>query len=115
MKLKTILTILTFSAIQVYASAVVSGDDYLIEENATTSYIYSDAYRPLMAGLKAYDRKVLDAYANEYGYSFDETLYVMLASQNNQITNAFSTQIPLNAQLLFGAGAGGGGLGGREC
>ena len=113
MKLKTILTILTFSAIQVYAGAVVSGDDYLIEENATTSYIYSDEYRPMIKGLKAYDKKVLEAYSKEYGYNFDETLYVGLASQNNQITNAFSTQIPLNAQLLYGAGAGGGGLGGQ--
>ena len=110
---KLILTLFALGAIQINAAAVVPGDAYLIEENATTSYIYSDEYRPMMAGLKTYDKKMLDALSKEYGYTFDETLYVMMASKNNQITNAFSTQIPFNAQLHYGAGAGGGGLGGQ--
>jgi hypothetical protein len=97
---------------QVYADAVVPGDDYLIDDNAITTYIYSKEYTPMIKGLKTYETKVLDALSKEYGYTFDETLYVMLASRNNQITNASSTQIPFNAQLHYGAGAGGGGLSG---
>ncbi len=112
MKLKQILLMLGTACVYGYAGAVVPSDDYSIEENSTTSYIYSDEYKPMIEGLKLYDQKVLESLQKEYGYAFDDTLYVMLASQNNQITNAFSTQIPFNAQLLYGAGAGGGVLGG---
>ncbi len=97
---------------QNFAAEVVSGDTYFIEDYNTTTYIYSKEYAPMMQGLQNYEAGVLDALGKEYGYRFDERLYVMLASKNNQITNAFSTQIPFNAQLHYGAGAGGGGLGG---
>ena len=107
---KKILFAIIASLSWLQASSVVPSDDYLVEGNESIAYIYSDEYRPMMSGLKSYDAKVLAALSKEYGYRFDEKLYVMLASQNNQISNAFSTQIPFNAQLHYGAGAGGGGL-----
>ena len=101
--------VVAFSWLQ--ASPVVSGDEYIMDDNKSVAFIYSDEYQPMMSGLKRYDAKVLSALSKEYGYEFDDKLYVILASENNQITNAFSTQIPFNEQLHYGAGAGGGGLG----
>lgn len=43
-------------------------------------------------------------YEHLYGYTMDETLYVGLASENNQIANGFSTPYPNNRQINYGGG-----------
>ena len=88
------------------ASGVVVPDAYTISDDKERSYIYSEEYRGLLPDLKAYHEDILNAYEQEYGHKLDEKLYVGLASHNNQIANAFSTQIPFNSQLFYGAGAG---------
>ncbi len=42
-----------------------------------------------------------DNYENFFNWKLDETLYVGLISDNNQIANGFSTQIPNNRQINY--------------
>ncbi|MBU1668219.1 hypothetical protein KKC13_07340 [bacterium] len=88
------------------ASGVVVPDAYKIMDDKELSYVYSEEYTEVLADLKLYHEQIIDGYEKEYGYKLDEKLHVGLASHNNQIANAFSTQIPFNAQLFYGAGAG---------
>lgn len=89
-----------------FASGVVMPDAYEISEDEKRSYVYSNEYSELLPELKGYQEDILNTYEKEYGFALDDKLYVGLASHNNQIANAFSTQIPFNSQLFYGAGAG---------
>ena len=88
------------------ASGVVVPDTYKISDDPERSYVYSQEYTKILPDLKSYHEQILNTYEKEYGYKLDEKLYVGLASNKNQIANAFSTQIPFNAELFYGAGAG---------
>jgi hypothetical protein len=87
------------------SSSVVVPDAYLITEDENLSYIYTQEHTSLMASMKAYQEEILKGYEKEFGFQLDEKLHVGLASNNNQIANGFSTQIPFNSQLFYGAGA----------
>ena len=100
-----ILTISLYLSAYALATPVVPGD-YEISKDQNLSYIYSKEYRPILNDLKTYQQHILEHYSKEYGFHLDATTYVGLASHRNQIANAYSTQIPLNSQLFFGAGAG---------
>jgi len=43
-------------------------------------------------------------YEASYGYQVDQTLYVGVISEQNQIANGFSTQSPLNQQINYMGG-----------
>jgi len=103
--MKKILSILTlgFSAL---SAAVVVPDDYLINDNENISYVYSEENSNLLPNIKTFQNQIIKGYEEEYGFKLDEKLYVGLASNNNQIANGFSTQIPFNSQIFYGAGAG---------
>ncbi|HHB95075.1 MAG TPA: hypothetical protein ENK88_08020, partial [Campylobacterales bacterium] len=88
-----------------FAQTVVVPDDYQISQDEDNSYIYSKEYAPILPDIKSYQHKVIKEYSSEFGFKFDDKLRTGLASQNNQIANAYSTQIPFNSQLFYGAGA----------
>jgi len=88
------------------SAGVVVPDDYFISNDKNLSYIYSKEYKEILPKLKEYQADIINGYENEYGYTLDDTLYVGLASFNNQIANGFSTQFPFNEQIFYGAGAG---------
>ena len=100
---KVILS-LTASTLLLFSSVVVP-DDYLIADDENISYVYTKEHTSLIPNLKAYQKEIVDGYEEEFGFKLDEKLYVGLASSRNQIANGFSTQIPFNAQLFYGAGA----------
>ena len=77
-------------------------DRYKIVEDNNITYIYSDVN---ISQIKSYQKGIIKKYQDEFDFKLDDTLYVGVASQNNQISNAFSTQIPFNSQVLYGAGA----------
>ena len=85
--------------------AVVVPDDYLILEDEELSYIYSKEHSKLIPKMKAYQEEIVKGYEKEFGFKLDEKMMVGMASNNNQIANGFSTQIPFNMQLFYGAGA----------
>lgn len=88
------------------STQIVVPDDYYISKDDNLSYIYSKEYREILPKIKEYQEDIISNYEREYGYKLDEKLYVGLASFKNQIANGFSTQIPFNSQILYGAGAG---------
>jgi hypothetical protein len=88
-----------------FAETVVVPDDYQIIEDKNNTYIYSNEYTPILPDIKSYQHKVIEQYNSEFGFKLDDKLRLGLASNNNQIANGYSTQIPFNSQLFFGAGA----------
>ncbi len=99
--------VLSLSLSTLFLSAgVVVPDDYVIADDEKLSYVYSDEYAGMMSDMKMYQEQIVNEYEKEYGFKLDDKLYVGLASQKNQIANGFSTQIPFNSQLFYGAGSG---------
>jgi len=88
-----------------FAENVVVPDDYQITEDKDNAYIYSNEYTPILPDIKSYQHKVIEEYNREFGFKLDDKLRTGLASNNNQIANAYSTQMPFNSQLFYGAGA----------
>jgi len=105
MKFLAILSFSIFFTFSMATAEVVVPDDYEVLDGNEVSYVYAKEYEKFLPAIKFYQQKVIDGYENEFGFALDDKLRVGLASSNNQISNAFSTQIPLNMQLLYGAGA----------
>jgi len=88
-----------------FSSNIVVPDEYEVLEDNGLTYIYGEEYREVVPEIKAYQKGVMATYKKEFGFSLDDTLRVGLATSNNQIANGFSTQIPFNSQIFYGAGA----------
>jgi len=99
------LFILLGLSISMAISAVVVPDEYQISEEGELTYIYAKEESSLLPDIKKYQKSVITGYEKEFGLKLDDELSVGLASNNNQIANGFSTQIPFNMQLFYGAGA----------
>lgn len=89
----------------VVLASVVVPDDYLISEDKKVSYLYTHEHSELMPMTKAYQEEVMETYEDEFGFALDDELIVGVASSKNQIANGYSTQMPFNSQVLYGAGA----------
>ena len=96
---------MTLLALSIATAGVVVPDDYEVSEGEDVSYIYGAEYKKSLPDIKAYQKKVMQGYEKEFGFALDDELRVGLATSNNQIANGFSTQIPFNMQLFYGAGA----------
>jgi len=90
---------------QLSLAFTVVPDDYLISDDEKVTYLYTDEHASQISEVKRYQGSVMDLYEDEFGYKLDDKLFVGIASSKNQIANAFSMQIPLNGQILYGAGA----------
>jgi len=99
-----LLLFLMLSSRLLLASVVVP-DDYLVWDDEALSYTYSNEHATLIPAMKQYQEEIMQGYEAEYGFKLDDKLFVGLASSHNQIANGFSTQIPFNMQLFYGAGA----------
>ena len=93
------------STVYLFSSTIVVPDNYEIIEDNKATYVYGKEYQELIPAIKSYQKKVMHGYEKEFGLALDDRLRVGLASSNNQIANGFSTQIPFNSQLFYGAGA----------
>ncbi len=105
MKSLAILSFIILFMLSLARAEVVVPDDYKVLEGDELSYVYAKEYETVLPAIKLYQQEVIDGYEEEFGFALDDKLRVGLASSNNQISNAFSTQLPLNMQLLYGAGA----------
>ena len=103
MVIKLSLTLLF--ALSTATAGVVVPDDYEVSEGENIRYIYGAEHQKHLPNIKAYQQKVIKGYEKEFGFALDDKLRVGLATSNNQIANGFSTQIPFNMQLFYGAGA----------
>lgn len=89
----------------IWAAPVVPLDTYAIQSTKELTSIYSIEYASLMKSIRQYQHNILSLYSHDFGYQLDDTLYAGFASSHNQISNAFSTQIPFNAQIHYMGGA----------
>jgi hypothetical protein len=87
------------------ANVAVSGDDYDVISSENIDLIYASEYKDLSKKVINDEEKIISKYEKSYGYKLDDTLYLGLLSSNNEVANAFSTQMPLNLQMNFPAGA----------
>jgi len=100
---KKLLTVILFNTL--LFSEVVVPDNYIESKGKKVNYIYTQSQKNLLPDIKDYQKSVILGYEKEFGFELDDELSVGLASNNNQIANGFSTQIPFNMQLFYGAGA----------
>jgi len=106
MPIRPMVLLVSVTSLLMAEGVVMPNDNYSIHQGTDLTYIHTPLYDDILPDFKTYQEEVLKEYTQEYGYPLDDTLFVGLASQNNQIANAFSTQIPLNSQIFYGAGAG---------
>jgi hypothetical protein len=66
--------------------------------------IYTKQNLPFAREAAAVEARLQPRYEATYGYTMDETLYVGLISDYNQIANGFSTPYPNNRQINYGGG-----------
>ena len=67
--------------------------------------IFSQEHLDIAQHATALDTLIVSDYEKLYKWKFDETLYVGLISNHNQIANGFSTQWPNNRQINYVGGA----------
>lgn len=103
--MKKILTLLLLFVNILNADIVVFGDDYEIDKDESFSIIYTKEHKKEAKKANLIEREILKIYENSYGFKLDDTLFISLASSNNQIANAFATQFPLNSQVNYIGGA----------
>ena len=88
-------------------SLVPQDENYYKYTNKTTNTqtIFTKAHTKEAQHAAALDALIVPDYAKMFGWEFDETLYVGLISNHNQIANGFSTQWPNNRQINYVAGS----------
>ena len=94
-----------FCTLALSANVTVTGDDYSKIESKNVALIYSDEYKDKSFDAIKTEESIIKEYEKSFGYKLDDTLYLGILSSNNQVANAFSTQMPLNLQMNFPAGA----------
>ncbi len=80
------------------------GDSYESIQNGDIEMIYDRDHRTIAPTLVQKEQEVIEDYQKSFGFKLDDKLYMGLLSTRNQIANAFSTQMPLNMQMDYGAG-----------
>ncbi len=103
--MKRIVWSTLFWTLSLWSAHVEPGDTYLHSGGEKIDLIIAEEYRGEAAKILSFEARVLESYEHLYGYTLDDTLYLGLASSNNQVANAFSTQIPLNMQINYIGGS----------
>ena len=78
--------------------------DYFTADVRNCELIYTEKDLPFAKEAAAVEAGLQPRYEATYGYRMDETLYVGLISDYNQIANGFSTPYPNNRQINYGGG-----------
>ena len=99
------LTLATLLTLSTAIAEIVVPDNYEVSNTDEITYIYGAEYKKSLPDMKEYQKSIIESYEEEFGFTLDDKLRVGLATLNNQIANGFSTQIPFNMQLFYGAGA----------
>ena len=89
-----------------HASAVVPLDnEYQKSDYDSVQLIYNEQNVAEAKIALQSELAIRSIYEQMFGSRLDEKLYIAIASSKNQIANAYSTQIPSNLQVNYGAGA----------
>ncbi len=108
MRKSSVLCLLAFhSQILLAGIAIVPGDEpyYKIDlDDHDVEMIYTEQNQYAAEQAVSLEPTIIEEYEKYFGFSLDQTLYVGIISQRNQVANGFSTQFPLNMQINYMGG-----------
>ena len=101
-----IIFISLFFYINLLSLSISSDDNYKVFKSTKYNIIYADDFKNEALFIK----ENIDSYFKQndksFGFSFDEPIRIVLISNNIQVPNAFSTQVPFNMGAYYSGGAG---------
>ena len=97
--------LLLFCSIFLNALSISSNDKYKIYKDSNYTIIYTDDFKTEAKFIKKNIQKILQHKQESFKYKLDEPLQIVLISNNIQIPNAFSTQVPFNMDIYFNGGS----------
>jgi hypothetical protein len=101
---KIVLSLL-FVVFNLYGDFISSDDNYQIYKTKYYNIIYTDDFKNEAKYIKINIDNFLKQNDKSFGYRFDEKITIVLVSNNIQIANAFSTQIPHNIGVYYSGGS----------
>jgi hypothetical protein len=101
MKLRPWVSLVFMSARVWGADSVPHDQPYYTHDSDGVQLIYTEKNLPAAQRAAALEDYLHPLYENLFGFALDETLYVGLMSDYNQIANGYSTQLPNNRQINF--------------
>ena len=102
--MKYILSILLFLNSLLFAS-ISSNDNYQIIQEKQFTIIYTDTYKQEAKFIKNNLNLFLKHNNQSFGFVLDQPITIILISNNIQVPNAFSTQVPYNMSVYFNGGS----------
>ncbi len=96
--------LLFLCTINIYALSISSNDNYQVFKADKYTITFTPQYQKEAIFIKENLDDFFKATDNSFGYRFDEPLRIVLISNNIQIANAFSTQVPYNMTAFFNGG-----------
>jgi len=91
--------------INILAISITSNDNYNSYKTKNYSIIYTDQYINEAKFIKINIDDFIKHNNKSFGYSFDEPIKIVLISNNIQVPNAFSTQVPFNMGVYYNGGS----------
>ena len=88
-----------------YGLSISSNDNYQVFKSDKYSIIFTKQYEKEAIFIKENLDDFFKINNKSFGYSFDEPLRIVLISNNIQIANAFSTQVPYNMTAFYNGGS----------
>jgi hypothetical protein len=101
--MKKIILVLVFFNTIVFG--FTGDDDYKVYKSKFYSIIYTDTYKNEAAFIKENLEDFFELNEKLFSYKMDESLKIVLVSNQYEIANAFSTQTPFNMSVFYNAGA----------
>lgn len=99
------LLVVFLCANNLFALSISSNDEYKVFQTEKYSIIFTKMYEKEALFIKENLDDFLKVNDTSFGYSFDEPLRIVLVSNNIQVANAFSTQIPYNMTAFYNGGS----------
>ncbi|MEA2019951.1 MAG: hypothetical protein U9N59_16085 [Campylobacterota bacterium] len=103
--LKIILITLLFY-INLFSLSISSDDNYKVFKSTKYNIIYTDDFKNEALFIKENIDSFLLQNDKSFGFSFDEPIRIVLISNNIQVPNAFSSQVPFNLGAYYSGGGG---------
>jgi len=103
--IKQLLSVMLLCTLLWGGSEVPYDSEYQFIKNEKITVIYPEVYAKEGRVVADLATEILERYQKSYGVELDEPLVIGIASDNDQIANGFSTQLPHNRTILYGAGA----------
>ena len=90
--------------LNLYSLSISSNDDYNVFKTKNYEIVFTKDYINEAKYIKSNLDALLKYDQKSFGYKLDQPLKIVLISDNIQLPNAFSTQIPFNQTVLYNGG-----------